>query len=855
VPQDTPATVTNATAFYQPTLNVDVAFQALGHMRDHHTLVALHPNGGAPTGLELNLSDPNSVQTARAWITSLQGQGRNIYFHANPTRQGLGKKAKKDDIVAGEWVQMDVDPTEGVPYAQGREEARQVVQNLMNGPNPPTLVFDRGNGFYPLWRLDQPMEWSAYDHANQAWNVAHGLKGTFNADRILKLPGTIAYSSDLKINKKNYPPKTQAGIVQVTQAVMSTAYFRQQAEGFTPEKTKGKATRSPNSAVDEVPLTPDLVARVTAMMQADPEFARHMGTGNEDRSAALWGIASKMAFAGFTSNQFATVVAQMSKDALDHVEDQKNYTRALVRAWDAAQAEYQQHRALLPDVPPATNVNGQPTMPQVIEVPWWTDVEPLNVMDRIPAPTLPEACITPALRPLMDLHAPAMGVPREIMFASVIGAATMALDDRVNIAPNATPWRERPCLWIAMIAAASAKKTPAMKLATRPLRRLDRERFADDAQRMAQHDVDVKKHTKDMKRYIDGKLDEQPPAQPPKHPETSRIVFNDATVAKLSDILHHNPRGVGMVRDELAGWLASIDGRGDAAKDRAAYLELYNGGGYMVSRVARGDIYVPNWSASILGGIQPSTLAKALKDVPEDGLLQRFYPMVSHKGAKATNATVDPAHMDAYDQVIRRLATQMMGTVRLSHGAAAILARTWDDVFALIDGDTIPESMANHLSKWEGGIYRWALVMHALECSENETQAIVRPVSEKTAQVVADLHMQYFLPNVFTLYNDVLNASGDAEHIRWIAGFILSRNLETLQLRDLRGYRPWSQRMGDDQKRRILRALEDSGWLKPTEQTFLPRTWSVNGNVYTKFEKIAVSERVRRTAIKAAFHT
>lgn len=60
---------------------------------------------------------------------------------------------------------MDVDPTEGVPYAQGRQEAYQTVQNLMNGPTPPTLVFDSGNGFYPLWRLDQPMEWDEYDRA------------------------------------------------------------------------------------------------------------------------------------------------------------------------------------------------------------------------------------------------------------------------------------------------------------------------------------------------------------------------------------------------------------------------------------------------------------------------------------------------------------------------------------------------------------------------------------------------------------------------------------------------------------------------------------------------------------------
>ncbi|MDP2518730.1 DUF3987 domain-containing protein [Shimia thalassica] len=481
---------------------------------------------------------------------------------------------------------------------------------------------------------------------------------------------------------------------------------------------------------------------------------------------------------------------------------------------------------------------------------------PVDVMQPVVAPPLPEACVPPVLRPLLALEAPAMGVPPEILFGACIGACVAALDDRLRIEPKAgRSWTEDPRLWIAMVGSASIKKTPAMKLGLKGARKLDFDFGREDTATVDAYFTALKRWTAQHKKFTEAKTDEDPgPA--PTHPETRRIFIDDATVAKISDIAQHNPRGLTMVRDELSGWMASVEGRGEAAKDRAAYLELYNGEKRKFDRIGRGSLTVANWSASIVGGIQPSALQAAMKNAPNDGLLQRFYPIIANKAAKATNAVVDKAHTTNFQIAVGRLAHMGHGVVKLTAEADAILSAAWDKVFALIDGGNLSETVVSHLSKWEGGLYRWALILHALECGMNGQQAAQVLLPAHTARIVADLHLNYFLPNVFVLYDQVLGESGDMEHVRWVAGYILAHESTELRLRDLgRSYKRRWPAMEDSQKLRILRFLEDCGWIIPQEEKYLPKLWAINQDVYTVLQEQAAVERERRREIVESIGT
>ena len=116
-----------------------------------------------------------------------------------------------------------------------------------------------------------------------------------------------------------------------------------------------------------------------------------------------------------------------------------------------------------------------------------------------------------------------------------------------------------------------------------------------------------------------------------KQPICRRLKTNDATVEKLSHLLQENPNGILVLRDELAGWLSSLNKYGRDG-DREFYLESWNGyGSYTVDRIGRGTINVPSLCLSVFGGIQPDKLNRLLTNGlngNDDGLLQRFQLLV-----------------------------------------------------------------------------------------------------------------------------------------------------------------------------------------------------------------------------------
>jgi len=112
-------------------------------------------------------------------------------------------------------------------------------------------------------------------------------------------------------------------------------------------------------------------------------------------------------------------------------------------------------------------------------------------------------------------------------------------------------------------------------------------------------------------------------------PVLRRYKVNDPTVEKLGELLNQNPNGLLLHRDELIGFLRSLDkdGREDS---RAFYLEAWNGtGDFTTDRIGRGTIRIEANTVAIIGAIQPGPLSDYLQQavrsgMGDDGLLQRF---------------------------------------------------------------------------------------------------------------------------------------------------------------------------------------------------------------------------------------
>jgi hypothetical protein len=100
-------------------------------------------------------------------------------------------------------------------------------------------------------------------------------------------------------------------------------------------------------------------------------------------------------------------------------------------------------------------------------------------------------------------------------------------------------------------------------------------------------------------------------------------MLSDVTIERLAALLASAaPKGVLMIRDELAGWLLGMNAYNDRAP--VFWLEAYGGRGYMLYRPSSpNQIIIPRLAVSWYGDIQPSLVAQVIQGA-DHSLLTRF---------------------------------------------------------------------------------------------------------------------------------------------------------------------------------------------------------------------------------------
>jgi putative DNA primase/helicase len=282
------------------------------------------------------------------------------------------------------------------------------------------------------------------------------------------------------------------------------------------------------------------------------------------------------------------------------------------------------------------------------EAPWGA-IEPLPNPNP-PAPPLPPELIPEAFRDWLVDVSERLCIPIEMPAAAAIVAAGGTLGRGVGIYPQRyDDWLVYPNLWGGILAKPGMMKSPLIAESTKAQRRLEAASAEEFEKAAAAHDVrrerlelEMDACRKLMKEAIAKGKDtadtearlislKQEVSEVPASPR--RFVVQDSTVEKLGELLQANPRGLLLLRDELAGWLRSLERPGREG-DREFYLETWSGdGAYTFDRIKRGTIRIPHLSLSVFGGIQPGKLKRYIQDATSggegaDGLLQRMQVVV-----------------------------------------------------------------------------------------------------------------------------------------------------------------------------------------------------------------------------------
>lgn len=275
----------------------------------------------------------------------------------------------------------------------------------------------------------------------------------------------------------------------------------------------------------------------------------------------------------------------------------------------------------------------------------WSEPEPLPA-ETCRVPPLPPELLPQSLRPWLQDEANRAAVPLEMVAVPAIVAFAAVVGRTVGIRPEERDdWTVVPNLWGAVVARPGTLKTHCVSTGIRPLRRIEesaREQHAAEADKIEAKRLLLESDVTHIKKAVaksggevssEAELARLLRQRRELELTPKRYTTSDATVEKLGELLQENPRGLLLTRDEVAGWLRTLDRPGREG-DREFYLEGWNGtGSFTVDRIGRGSIHVPAVCISIVGGIQPGKLRPYIAEAVDggrgaDGLLQRVQLLV-----------------------------------------------------------------------------------------------------------------------------------------------------------------------------------------------------------------------------------
>jgi hypothetical protein len=172
----------------------------------------------------------------------------------------------------------------------------------------------------------------------------------------------------------------------------------------------------------------------------------------------------------------------------------------------------------------------------------------------------------------------------------------------------------------------------------------------------------------------------------------------------------------------------------------------------------------------------------------------------------------------------------------------------------MIEYGSLPGGLVSHLGKWSGLFARLTLLYHVIDCNSKFRHPSEVLVSEETAAKVDLLMRKFLLPHALAYYTDILGSASELEHARWIAGHILSKNLDVLQNRDLMlSYKQW-RGLDDWKRQKVMQILQDNGWITPLEDVRYNKrgahTWVIVKSVHALFSEKAMSEASKRAKIR-----
>jgi hypothetical protein len=419
------------------------------------------------------------------------------------------------------------------------------------------------------------------------------------------------------------------------------------------------------------------------------------------------------------------------------------------------------------------------------EVPAWGDPD-LGVLrlHRRPPPLFPIEVFGSPWEQWICNAAAAAACPADYVVAPLL-ASVSVLIGHARWAQATAGWAEPSHLWIGAAGDSGDGKSPGADCLLRDvLPEIERRMVADfpDKLREWRAAVEFTKAAEEKwkdevraahKRGTPAPL--PPPGEGGSEPQSPRLRQSDVTVEKVASLLATAaPKGVVIVRDELAGWIAGMNAYNDAG--RAFWLEAYGGRPYRVERQKHPEpIVIPRLAVAVYGTTQPDRLAQIMSGA-DDGLLARVLWLwpdpVEFRLARETPDTAWA--IDALDR-LRELDLQADKPPKPIKVPLSSEARQMMEVFAREMQERKGAAgglLRTAYGKARGQVLRLALNLEFLWwCGDTGMTPPPMTISQRAFAAAALLVSDYFIPMAERIYGDAAATTAErnaATLARWL---------------------------------------------------------------------------------------
>jgi len=471
------------------------------------------------------------------------------------------------------------------------------------------------------------------------------------------------------------------------------------------------------------------------------------------------------------------------------------------------------------------------------------EAAPVDLWAQYVPPKLPQGILPDIIERFARIRGDQMGIDPGGLAMSALAACASVIRDSIRIkVKQHEGWTESARIWVMLIGDPSYKKSPIMRAATGKIKTLDADMLYTGNKALADW------------QEGGGTKSGQP------MPQCPRLRVEDITMEAAQEVCRYSPDGIMCLQDELSGWFGGIEkysgGKG-GAKDRSFWLTAFGGGQYAVNRVGRGSYIIDNLSVTILGGVQPDPIRRIVSEATDDGLIQRFFPIVLQPASVGKDEEVQDVAFE-YDGMIDRLHSlkapdSVLGALPLqfSDGARRIREELEAKHHKLVvSTEGFNKKLAAHIGKFDGLFPRLCIIWHCIEHHDADVLPIF--VSEDVATRVAEFLGNYIMRHSLAFYAGIVGLTEDHDQLRDVAGYILAHRIEDITMRTLQRGSRSMRKLTREEGAKVFEQLEAFGWIEQQSKRGDAPSWKVKEGVHSMFEAKAEAERQRRSDMRNA---